>query len=596
MEVNLPMMVQDQALADVSKLVEGFIVKTEPYFLDGPVTERVAILDFDDVSGELLPGTPFFALRPTKIKGARGEYRHNEENQIQYFENRKKKYHINTRDFNRVSVLATILKTMALFEDEAVLSRKLSWAFDGPQLLVIPRAGEWANAFYQRDTRSLQFFYFPKAKAGNGEEQEWVYTSLSRDIIVHETTHAILDGIVPDLYDASTPQSLAIHEGLADLTAVVLAFKSNVLARAVLESTAGEIDKPSEFSNIAREFGQERSGADALREIYNPDIKLDKVRQEPHFLSVVLSSALYELMIDLYKIEWPREIKNLERKNKKLVQQGEPPRYPNPRLSASGKALSTATSKFERVAFAALDFLPPGEVSFADYGRAIIASQRNLINNDGISDSRKKRLAKRISFVVETFQKRGIPLTENDPGLITEFEKNFLEGVDLDNLISSDWIAYQFANDNRELLSIPSDSSISFEVQPRCIARDKHLNNRPKVTQSQLFFKVSWTKTEPIKPKRPGLPPDRRIVVGTTLVIDLDLGVPIAVLHTDHDPALSDSRDTMLSLLLDQDMLGIGPGAVGPNDQPLDSVIQAEDTGGALKLSGVANMLHITNA
>jgi hypothetical protein len=130
-------------------------------------------------------------------------------------------------------------------------------------------------------------------------------------------------------------------------------------------------------------------------------------------------------------------------------------------------------------------------------------------------------------------------------------------------------------------------------VQPRFVASRKRLNINPGVYQSQLFFKVSWTRTEKIKPIRPGMPSDRRLVVGTTLVIDLDLGVPIAVLHTDHDPALAESRDRMLTLLLEKDLLRIGPEAYGPHGEPLDSVIHAEDTAGALKLSGVANMLHI---
>lgn len=60
----------------------------------------------------------------------------------------------------------------------------------GPQLLVVPRAGEWANAFYERESRSLQFFYF----SPSGESRR-IYTSHSQDIVAHETAHAILDGI-----------------------------------------------------------------------------------------------------------------------------------------------------------------------------------------------------------------------------------------------------------------------------------------------------------------------------------------------------------------------------------------------------------------
>lgn len=592
MKVTLPMMVQDQVLAGVSKLVEGFEITTEPFFLDGPVTERVAILDFDETSGELLRGTPFYSLNPTKKSGPRGEYRLTEKDKLYKRVEGKKKHLIESRDFNRVSVLATILKTMALFEDESVLGRRLSWAFDGPQLLVIPRAGQWANAFYQRETQSIQFFFFPRTTTDNREEKEMVYTSLSRDIIVHETAHAILDGIVPDLYNATTPQSLAIHEALADLTAVILAFKSGTLSRAVLDSAGGEIDRPSEFSWIAEEFGREHSGSDALRELYNPEITLDEVSLEPHFLSVVLSSALYDLMIELYNTQWETEFKRFKEENEKLDQAGQPAKYENPRLSSSGKALAVSAIVFERFAFGALDFLPPGEVSFADYGRALIATQRNLISSDSISRRRKALATERVSLLLDAFKKRGIALSEKASQLQTDFKDDIFDGVDLDDLLSSDWIAYQFANNNRDLLSIPPN--ISFEVLPRYFAR-KRLNFRPVFYQSQLFFKVSWTKTEEMGVKRRRLPKHRRLVVGTTLVIDLDQGRPIAVLHTDNDPELRDSRDEMLRMLLERDLLRIGSEAYGPHGEPLEGVIRAEDTGGALKLTGVANMLHITH-
>jgi hypothetical protein len=591
MKTTLPMMVQDQALAGVSKLTEGFEVTTEPYFLDGPITERLAIIDFDEESGELLPGTPFFPLSPTKKAGRRGEYRISEEEKLGEKVGRKTEYFIESRHFNRVSVLATILKTISLFEDESVLGRRLSWAFDGPQLLVIPRAGEWANAFYQRETRSLQFFYFPRAKQSDDQETEMVYTSLSRDIVSHETAHAILDGIAPDLYHASTPQSLAFHEALADLTAVILSFKSRTLSDAVLRETGGEINKPSEFSSIAREFGLERSGSDALRELYQPEISLDEVGPEPHLLSVVLSSALYDFLLDHYSSWWETQYRKFKKKNDEKLAAGEPAPYEDPKFSSSGSALAIAVMEFERVILASLDFLPPGEVSFADYGRAIIAAQRNLIKDETVSKYKKKQAEQRISFLVKAFKDRGILVSQEAPLLQTEFNENPLDGVDLEDLINSDWIAYNFVNDNRELLSIPPH--ITFDVLPRFTAR-KRIQYSPALYQNQLFLKVRWTETEDIKIGRSGLPDKRRIVVGTTMVIDKDQGRPIAVLHTDHAEALRESRDQMLKMLIENDLLRMGSLAIGPHGEQLDGVIKAEETGGALELTGVANMLHVT--
>src|SRR6185295_18081466 len=108
-----------------------------------------------------------------------------------------------------VSVFGTVHKVISLFEEPDTLGRRIDWAFDGPQLLVVPRAGDTANAFYERYSRSLQFFHVDRPGVGR------VYTAASQDIVAHETGHAVLDAIAPDLYDAVTPQSLAMHEAIA---------------------------------------------------------------------------------------------------------------------------------------------------------------------------------------------------------------------------------------------------------------------------------------------------------------------------------------------------------------------------------------------
>jgi hypothetical protein len=40
-----------------------------------------------------------------------------------------------------VSVFGAVHKTIRMFEEPDVLDRRVVWAFDAPQLLVVPRAG-----------------------------------------------------------------------------------------------------------------------------------------------------------------------------------------------------------------------------------------------------------------------------------------------------------------------------------------------------------------------------------------------------------------------------------------------------------------------
>ncbi|MCI0348450.1 MAG: hypothetical protein L0Z53_03405, partial [Acidobacteriales bacterium] len=84
--------------------------------------------------------------------------------------------------FMQVVVFGGVMKTMQMFEEADNLGRRIRWAFDGPQLLVVPRAGDWANAYYERESRSLQFFYFLMALANRS-------TPANRRISFHTKPH-----------------------------------------------------------------------------------------------------------------------------------------------------------------------------------------------------------------------------------------------------------------------------------------------------------------------------------------------------------------------------------------------------------------------
>jgi hypothetical protein len=558
MKVEVPMMVDDGRFAPLGRpeaTENVWIEKEGDFFLDGPVTRQVAVLDFDEVTGARLPGAVF--IPPT---GSRTMGRYDV----------PKTPDVTSRAFNQVSVFATVVKTIQMYEEADTLGREVRWSFDGPQLLVVPRAGEWANAFYQRASRSLQFFYFTSPQ----NPAEIIYTSLSRDIVAHETGHAILDGIAPHLYDAVTPESLALHEAIGDLTALLVSMRSSTLVKAVLEKTGGSIEDASVFSAIATEFGMAR-GTGALRDLRNDKTIHDVDRSEPHALSEVLTGALYPMLVKMHD----------DRKKQRAQKLG------ITEYSASGWALATAANQLKRMVLRALDYLPPGEISFADYGRAIIAADQASHPDD----------AKEREWIVEEFVHRG--LAPDRAALEVPFSTGEVLEADLDTLLRSDYSAYRFAEEHRDLLHIPLGTP--FEVAPRLEVKKKYYHRQAdgelrEEQVSEMLFKVSWLgqETIPLGNGGGGL----EVVVGTTLAVNRDTREIRFVLTSARDgrpeeaAEQQEARAGLLHRLVQEGLLRSGGALERPDGKPRRAAVAAEMRDGRLRVSGAAHLLHMTEA
>lgn len=564
MKVRVPYLIQDPQTVVAKGLREAveWLTFDQPFFLDGPVCRRVAVLDFDEATGALGPGCRLLAAagdEPCTYEIA---------DQAAF----------GAPDFIRVNAFATVLFTLRMYEEADTLGREVRWAFDGPQLLVVPRAGEWANAFYERESRSLQFFYFPTGP-GPGDR---VYTALSQDVIAHETGHALLDGIAPDLYHCLTPQSLALHEGIADLTALLVALDSRKLRLQLLEQTNGSIRGGNALSRMAEQFGFERDrGRRAeLRSLWN-DKNLDPEdrsfddnrepnsvsRAEPHLLSLVLTGALYRVLARLHDHYTAQRAAAL----------GITP------FSASGYGLYRAREHFKRLLLRALDYLPPGEVTFADYGRAILAADQA---------SHPQASVGRDELVRELVRRRVVDAAAR-LAVETGFEAPEVRDLDLDALAASDWAAYDFANKHRGFLGIPA--GVHFRVRPRLdVAKRYYLGGEP-TTVRECIFKVSWDREEP-NPPGMHLTRRRQITVGTTLALDWRTRRVRALLRSQaasRPPGADEQtadRDAMLARLIETGRLRLDGGAAGA---PAGSGVRAETSGDLMRVRGSGRLLHV---
>jgi len=232
-----------------------------------------------------------------------------------------------------------------------------------------------------------------------------------------------------------------------------------------------------------------------------------------------------------------------------------------------------------------VDYLPPGEVSFADFGRAIIADDQAHYPATG--DVRK--------WIKEEFVKRRMVLNAGALQVKTNYRSRALDDVDLETLVESDWAAYDFANRNGRLLGIPADKP--FEVRPRLkVDKVYYTGGHKKV--SECLFKVSWTNVEP-NGLGSRFPSRRRVTVGTTLAIDWDTKLVRARLTSDRrgrpeeEKEQRRDRHAMLCGLVEADLLKLDEDALGPDGRPLRAAVRAESTQDAIRVRGTARTLHI---
>ena len=421
---------------------EEVLVPWEPGLTDGPTSSRFAIVDFNGDAGTLEPPAEW-SEDAQAFLGKGGQL--------------VGKDAAATFQFHQVSVWALLQCALAFFEDASALGRSIPWAFEGNRLIVVPHAGFGENAFYDRDSKSLQFYYF-------GSEEETVFTCLSVDIVNHELTHAVLDGIRPLYNEANHPETGGFHEFMGDLATILLTLQNRTLRQQLAESAGGKFADATTLSSIAEEFGAAVSGRPYLRTARNEETMATLANEtEPHRLSEVLTGAMFDILIAIGE-NYQKE--DGGRAKRSAVQ-----------------AFWYAAERMQRMALQPLDSLPPVEVTFRDYALAVCRSQR-LADPIDPEDY--------YGMVIAAFRKRGI-LSEPDEQELKEpryLNQRLTLSVhhDIDGISRSRAAAYRFLDDNREDLLIPATRD--FLVADLYDAKKRGRQNLP--LPRQIILEYVW--------------------------------------------------------------------------------------------------------
>src|SRR5262245_13362597 len=138
------------------------------------------------------------------------------------------------------------------------------------RLRIYPHALRDRNAFYSPDKKALLFGYFPVGiKDARNTPGTLVFTCLSHDIIAHETTHALLDGVHPRFNEPVNPDVLAFHEAFADIVALFQQFSYPGVLRNQIMRTRGDLSSENLLGQLEQQFGKASERGSAMRDAHD---------------------------------------------------------------------------------------------------------------------------------------------------------------------------------------------------------------------------------------------------------------------------------------------------------------------------------------
>ncbi|CAN5853063.1 hypothetical protein BH23PLA1_BH23PLA1_13510 [soil metagenome] len=301
--------------------------------------------------------------------------------------------------FHQQMVYAVAMSTIATFEK--ALGRVALWAprferdADGkvipqapeehfvPRLRIYPHALREANAYYDPERHALLFGYFPSQEHPGGETLPGgtVFTCLSFDIIAHETTHALLHGLHRYYLEPSNPDVLAFHEAFADAVALFQHFSHTEVLVHQVARTRGDFRRGSLLGQLARQFGSALGPhRGALRRYVDtePDPTLYQTTDRPHERGAILMAALFRAFVNIFE-KRARDLYRIATGGTGLLPDGDiHPDLANRLAAEAAKSAQHLLTMCVR----ALDYVPPVDLTFGEFLRALITADYDLVRND----------------------------------------------------------------------------------------------------------------------------------------------------------------------------------------------------------------------
>jgi len=283
--------------------------------------------------------------------------------------------------FHAQNAYTIVMRTLARFE--FALGRRVSWSFDGHQIHVAPHAFAEANSFYSKRDRGLFFGYF------KNERNETIFTCLSHDVVAHETTHALLDGLRERYTFPSSPDQAAFHEGFADVVALLSIFSLPGVVAQLIDAKTPKGDRLFvKTSYLTKQklqdtalfgLGEEMDprGSALRRSVRikpNKSLLTQPRYLEPHSRGEIFVAAMMNAFLEI----WLARIAQLGDGIEKRLQRA--------KVAEEGEA---AADHLLTMAIRAVDYAPVTDLLFGDYLTALLTADLEVQPDDSRYGYRK---------------------------------------------------------------------------------------------------------------------------------------------------------------------------------------------------------------
>ncbi|SEJ38950.1 hypothetical protein SAMN05216327_109193 [Dyadobacter sp. SG02] len=260
------------------------------------------------------------------------------------------------------------------------------------RLRLYPHAIRDRNAYYSPSKKAILFGYFPVTfQDKHNTPGTVVFTCLSHDIIAHEVTHALLDGVHPRFNEPTNPDVLAFHEAFSDIVALFQHFSYPSVLEHQISRTRGDLESESLLGQLAQQFGKATGRGAALRdalgginestgewEMRKPDPHVLSGIFEPHDRGAILVAAIFRAFLVIYRAR-TSDLFRIAAGNNASAFQGELHPDLTKRLAAEA---SKCADRVLQMCIRGIDYCPPVDITFGNYLRAVITADLDFAPAD----------------------------------------------------------------------------------------------------------------------------------------------------------------------------------------------------------------------